>query len=88
MTPIRLAEIAGASTVAFATATAATVEGGLAEGWFKVLVPMGVAALTGYFSARITTERSIATLEAKVDALGDELRNYYQRRGAGARGQS
>ena len=32
------------------------------QGWLAQLVPAGIAALVGYFTARITTEREIGVI--------------------------
>ena len=61
MTVERGFEVAGASVVAAATAAGAMVEADM-SGWLVQLVPAGIAALVGYFTARITTEREIGVI--------------------------
>jgi hypothetical protein len=51
-------EVAGASVVAAATAAGAMVEADM-SGWLVPMVSAGLAALVGYFTARITTEREM-----------------------------
>jgi len=66
VTIIRAAEIGGTSAIAAATATGVVMEADI-NGLMAWGVPLGAAALVGYFTARITTERSIATIVFEIN---------------------
>lgn len=91
MTAMRAAEIAGTVTVAYVTTIATALEAD-ASWLVATLAPIGVAALTGYFSARLTTESRLSKVEASVmseiagvktllEAQGNEFRRYYRLKG-------
>lgn len=68
MTAIRAVEIGGAAVVATATAAGAVVESGL-PGWASWVVPVGAGIVAGYYSARITGEKTMTRLETRLDGL-------------------
>lgn len=80
MTEIRALEVGGTVAVAAVTGAGVVHEADLSGAW-ALIVQIGGPALVGYFSARITSERAIERIETKVDALGNELRQYYARKG-------
>lgn len=61
MTVERGGEIVGASVVAAATAAGAMMEADM-SGWLVPMVSAGLAALVGYFTARITSERETSMM--------------------------
>ena len=83
----RVGEIVGTSAIALATSAGVVAEQAqsVAEvgqsDWMQVLVPIGIAAIVGYFTSRITTESRLSQLESEVRSMRNELRIYYQRRG-------
>ena len=83
MTAVRIAEIAGTSAVAGVATAGAIVETTETREWVMVLIPMAVAALVGYFTARITTESRLSAIEAKLDSFANEMRRYYRLKGSG-----
>lgn len=80
MTVERVIEIGATSVVAGSTALVAMTEAQAGD-WMTIIVPMAVAALVGYFTARITTEQRLSSLEAKLDGYAQEMRLYYQLKG-------
>jgi hypothetical protein len=74
MTIERGAEIAGTSVVAAATAAGAMTEADMG-GWLVPMISVGLAALVGYFTSRITTEREVGTLgEREANHFGEVVR--------------
>jgi hypothetical protein len=74
MTVERGVEIAGASVVAAATAAGAMTEADMG-GWLVPMVSAGLAALVGYFTARITTEREMGTMvEREANHFDETIR--------------
>jgi hypothetical protein len=80
MTIDRGLEIVATSVVAGATALVALTEVQAGE-VVTVFIPMAVAALVGYFTARITTEQRLSSLEAKLESFANEMRLYYRLKG-------
>lgn len=68
MTVIRAAEIGGAAIVASATTAGAVVESGL-PGWVSWVVPIGAGIVAGYYSARITGEKTMTRIETRLDGM-------------------
>lgn len=77
MTIERIGEVLGTATIAAVTG-AGIVQEGQMSGLWQVLIPLGAAALVGYFSARITTESAISSLRTEIRLIREELHRYYQ----------
>lgn len=84
MTHDRAVEIAGVAVTSFATVTAGAVAID-ASTVLTVLFGIGVAAVSGYYAAQITTtsrlsglEAQVAALSQTVKALSDEMHRYYE----------
>ena len=80
MTIERVTEIMVTASVAGVAAVVAMVETQSSE-LMTIVVPMAVAALVGYFTARITTEQRLSSLEAKLEGFAHEMRLYYRLKG-------
>ncbi len=73
MTFMQGAETAGVSLAAGLTATAAVIEGDI-TGFLAWAIPIGIAAIVGYFSAQITVRSEIAAMKTALDDVGDSVR--------------
>jgi hypothetical protein len=72
MTVDRLVETGVTSAVAGATAAGALMEAEV-TGWLIPMVSAGLAALVGYFTSRITTEREMGVITERESNHFDEI---------------
>ena len=66
------AESAGVALAAGVTSAGVVVQGDI-SGILSWLVPMGVAAIVGYFSAQITVRGELSQMSTSVDDIGKSV---------------
>lgn len=87
----RMLEVGATSSLAFITAVGFMQEQLSVSGLLGYAIPAGVAALVGYFTARVTAEREMGELKTmvregflatnqRITDVGNEMRRYYQPR--------
>lgn len=75
-----VAEVGTAAGVAGATAAAAVITSDLG-GVMSWVVPLGAAAVVGYFSAQLTVRSELSELRTELRLIRQELHRYYPTRG-------
>jgi len=75
-----VAEVGTAAGVAGVTAAAA-ISGADVSGALSWVVPLGVSAVVGYFSAQLTVRSELAELRTELRLIRQELHRYYPTRG-------
>jgi hypothetical protein len=76
MTAQHVAEISSVSIISALTTAGIMTEADV-SGLAVPLLSTGVAAVVGYFSAQITVRSELATLQAEVRHLREEMHRYY-----------
>jgi hypothetical protein len=80
MTPQHIVEIGTTAGVAGVTVASAMATADV-SGFLSVAVPIGAAAVVGYFSAQITVRSELAELRTELRLIRQELHRYYPTRG-------
>lgn len=83
MTHDRAIEAVAVAVTAFATVTSGAIVMD-AGSVLTVVAGIGASAVSGYYAAHVTTSSRLASLEAQIQGLRDEVHRYYKIREPGA----